>query len=169
MRQVRPIKFSPVIMASISRFLFVLIALVCLSRTAPLALEDAGPAVRTVTPPDDDEFYRAPPGYRNATLGSILRYRPVPNPLAIDNKTPFNIKAAWQIQYRTQNSVGEPEASIVTVLVPHNARPSHLHVYAYYTVSTTFFFLWLSDVMLILRLPYLASSIQWVSLRIHNS
>jgi hypothetical protein len=125
-------------MASFSRFLFILIALVCLSTTAPLSPEDTTPSIRTrtVTPPDDDEFYKAPPGFEKAARGSILRYRPVPNPLSVNNKDSINLKAAWQIQYRTQNSVGEPEASIVTVLVPHNARPAHLQVYAYYTVST---------------------------------
>jgi hypothetical protein len=122
-------------MASISRFLFVLLALVCLSTAAPLSPTDTKPLAKGVIPPDDDEFYRAPQGFEKAALGSILRHRPVPNPLSVDNKTPINIKAAWQVQYRTQNSVGEPEASVVTVLVPHNPRPGHLHVYAYYTVS----------------------------------
>jgi hypothetical protein len=126
-------------MASVSRLLLILTALISLSIAAPLTQDVSTLSSSNITFPDDDEFYRAPSGYEKAALGSILRHRPVPNPLSIDNKTPLQLKSAWQIQYRTQNSVGDPEASIVTVLVPHNARPSHLFIYAYYTVCNSTF------------------------------
>jgi hypothetical protein len=87
-----------------------------------------------VIPPNEDDFYKPPPGFESKAHGSILRYRPVPNPISLDNKTAMYLKAAWQIQYRTQNSVGEPEAAIVTVLVPHNAKPQHLFTYHYISV-----------------------------------
>jgi hypothetical protein len=84
--------------------------------------------------PEFDPFYRAPPGYEKAAPGSILRYRPVPSAITLNNVTPIRPKAAWQLQYRTQNSVGDPSVSIVTVLVPFNAKPNHLFTQAYFTV-----------------------------------
>ena len=82
-----------------------------------------------------DWFYRAPVGFEKAALGSILRYRPIPRPLSFTNVTPIRPKAAWQIQYRTQNSVGEPEASVVTVLEPFNASRGNLFAQAFLVVS----------------------------------
>jgi hypothetical protein len=89
-------------------------------------------------PPNEDAFYKPPQGYESAALGSILRYRPIPNPFSFNNKTGINLKSAWQIQYRTQNSVGQPEASIVTILVPYNPKPQHLFAYAYITVCVSY-------------------------------
>jgi hypothetical protein len=122
-------------MPSVTRLSSVLIALLCLANAAPVAQDNPTSIILgTVTPPDKDEFYRAPSGFEKAPLGAILKQRPTPNPIAVDNKTPINLKAAWQILYRTQNSVGKAEATVVTVLVPHNARPSNLMVYSYWTV-----------------------------------
>jgi hypothetical protein len=84
--------------------------------------------------PNDDPFYKAPAGYESAKLGDILQYRKVPNPITMNNKDPISVRAAWQIQYRTQNSVGEPEANIVTLLVPFNPKPKHLFSLSFFSV-----------------------------------
>lgn len=122
-------------MASFSKLILILTALVCLAAAVPLNQgANAPPPVGKLKFPSEDDFYSAPPGYQNATLGSILRHRRVPNPVAMDNKIPLQVKDAFQIQYRSQSSTGEPEAAIVTVLVPYNARAENLFVYSYYTV-----------------------------------
>jgi hypothetical protein len=87
-----------------------------------------------------DSFYKAPLGFERAAPGSILNYRPVPRPIAYTDATPIRPKAAWQIQYRTQNSVGEPEASVVTVLEPFNAKPGNLFAEAFLVVSFALMF-----------------------------
>lgn len=89
----------------------------------------------TIEPPYIDDFYKPPSGYESAAPGSILRHRAVPNPISLDNKTPIKVEAAWQLLYRTQNSVGDPEATVVTVLVPHNAKRNNLFIYSYFSVS----------------------------------
>ncbi|KAF2398657.1 LIP-domain-containing protein [Trichodelitschia bisporula] len=86
--------------------------------------------------PENDTFYTAPSGFEKTAPGTILRSRPVPNPLTINNKDAINVKGAWQIQYRTQNSVGEPEAAVMTVLEPYNAKKNSLLVYHYFTDSS---------------------------------
>src|ERR1700759_4492336 len=65
----------------------------------------------------NDEFYKEPPGYERIPLGGILRSRPAPFPIKLVKYLTLKPKAAWQILYRTQNSVGEPEATVVTLLV----------------------------------------------------
>jgi hypothetical protein len=85
--------------------------------------------------PDQDPFYKAPADILQSTkLGSIIRYRPVPNPITIDNKKAIYPKAAWQILYRTQNGVEEPEATVVTVLVPNKAKSNNLFSFQYFSV-----------------------------------
>jgi hypothetical protein len=120
---------------------FLFAALICPSTAAPVFHNDPPllvwpPPVKNGTLPENDDFYKAPPGFEKAAAGTILRSRRVPGSITIENSIPINVQAAWQLQYRTQNSVGNPEASIVTVLVPHNAKPGNVFMYAYYTVCT---------------------------------
>jgi hypothetical protein len=128
---------------TISLWLTFLLALLSgLSIAAPLTNGEPAsaawpPPVKNGTLPENDEFYKPPPGFEKAAAGTILRFRQVPGTVAIDNKIKLNVKAAWQLQYRTQNSVGNPEASIVTVLVPFNARPGNVFMYSHYTVRTS--------------------------------
>jgi hypothetical protein len=123
------------LMPSVSRLSSIVIALVCLAVAAPVTQDNPTSSILgTVTPPDKDEFYRAPSGFEKAPLGAILKHRPVPNPIAVNNTTPINMKAAWQILYRTQNSVGQAEATVVTVMIPHNPKFSNLVAYGYWTV-----------------------------------
>jgi hypothetical protein len=87
--------------------------------------------------PDDDPFYKPPPGIESAKLGAVLRTRRVPNAITFDNKKALNIKDAWQILYRTQGSLGNPEANVVTVLVPYKPKKDHHFNMAYFTVGTS--------------------------------
>jgi hypothetical protein len=126
-------------MATFLRLMLLLAALLWLSIAAPLSHGEPSPVVWpppviNSTLPDNDEFYKAPPGFEKAAAGTILRFRRVPGTLTLDNNITVNVQAAWQLQYRTQNSVGQPEASIVTVLVPYNARPGNVFMYSYFTV-----------------------------------
>jgi hypothetical protein len=82
-----------------------------------------------------DLFYHPPVGFEKTAPGTILRYRRVPRPISLTNVTPVRPKGAWQIQYRTQNSIGEPEANIMTVLEPWNAKPGHVFVEGFFVVS----------------------------------
>jgi hypothetical protein len=50
-----------------------------------------------------------------------------------DNTPPINLKGAYQLLCRTQNSVGQPEATVITVLVPYNAKPSNLFALSFFT------------------------------------
>ncbi|TVY52175.1 Lipase A [Lachnellula cervina] len=81
------------------------------------------------TPPDLDPFYSAPAGLNASSPGDILRYRPVPYPIAAFNTTIVNIAAAFHIQYRTTDSTGNPEAAVTTLLIPSNADPAKLLSY----------------------------------------
>jgi hypothetical protein len=84
--------------------------------------------------PDEDSFYTPTPGFESAKLGAILKHRPVPRPITIDNKNGLKLKDAWQILYRTQNSVGEPEANVVTVLVPFKPNAKKLFSFQFFSV-----------------------------------
>lgn len=86
-----------------------------------------------------DAFYKAPRGFESAKPGTILNYRRVPNPITIDNINPINLQGAWQLLYRTQNSVGEPIATVVTVLVPFNAKSGNLFAESFFAVLATGF------------------------------
>jgi hypothetical protein len=85
--------------------------------------------------PAGDEWYRPEPGYEQKKPGEILKWRKVPRGLSIDNKNKIRLKGAWQFQYRTTNSLGGPDATIVTVLVPRNAKKNNLFVYNWFSVS----------------------------------
>jgi hypothetical protein len=86
--------------------------------------------------PAEDSFYTPPSGFEEAALGSIIRHRPVPNGITLNNKDPIYPENAWQLLYRTQNSVGEPSVSVVTVIKPFNAKPNHLFSYAMFSVGS---------------------------------
>lgn len=83
--------------------------------------------------PGNDAWYAPAPGFESAALGSILKYRMVPSPVSITSISPVRVKQSIQIQYRTENSIGDPNASVVTVLVPFNADPTKLMAYAWFS------------------------------------
>ncbi|KAF2397903.1 LIP-domain-containing protein [Trichodelitschia bisporula] len=83
--------------------------------------------------PDDDPFYHAPSTFIDNPPGTILRHRVLPGNITLDNKNPIKPKAAWQLLYRSQNSVGAPSVNVVTVIEPFNAKPKDLLSYSYFS------------------------------------
>lgn len=65
--------------------------------------------------PDDDGFYDAPEDYALRAIGEILKSREVPSPLA-----GLTYKTAYQLMYRSVDSIGMPTYGITTVIVPTN-------------------------------------------------
>jgi hypothetical protein len=118
------------------RLLLILSPLLSLAICAPIEEQWTHVSEGNILLPNDDPFYKAVAGYESAKPGQILSYRKVPNPITLDNKTPLVPKSAWQVNYRTQNSVGEPEQTMVTILEPFNAKPDTLFVYHFFSVST---------------------------------
>lgn len=82
-------------------------------------------------PPSVDPFYIPPAGFESSAPGTILRTRKVPNPLALLSIAPVNVQGAYQLLYRTTDSLGNPEATVTTVIVPHNADPKKLLSYQF--------------------------------------
>lgn len=82
-------------------------------------------------PPSSDPFYTPPAGFENSAPGTILRSRNVPSPLAFLSIAPINIKGAYQLLYRTTDSLGNPEATVTTVIVPYNADSKKLLSYQF--------------------------------------
>ncbi|KAJ2956542.1 hypothetical protein NQZ79_g7632 [Umbelopsis isabellina] len=105
-------------------------ALVCaslwLSSTQPVS---AVPVRRATVLPQNDPFYSPPAGYESTAPGTILRTRLVPNKLAAFSAFPQNLANAWQILYRTTDSNGNAQATVTTVMEPHNADPTKLLSY----------------------------------------
>lgn len=65
-------------------------------------------------PPSEDPFYTAPPGYKHAAPGEILRVR---SALGLTKVVP-NCMAAYNILYRTTDSNYKPAWAVTTLLVP---------------------------------------------------
>ncbi|CAM3290134.1 lipase [Mycobacterium intermedium] len=65
--------------------------------------------------PDDDPFYRAPQGYKDAEPGTVLRSRDVE--IGFLGLIRQQVRAV-QLLYRTTNLHEEPEVAVTTVLVP---------------------------------------------------
>jgi hypothetical protein len=107
-----------------------LFALVGLATAAPQGLVGSllGGGSKPI-PPSDDPFYVPPTGFESAKPGDILRSRPVPSALSLFQVIPLNLKGAWQLLYRTTDSLGNPVATVTTVMVPKNADPKKLLSY----------------------------------------
>ena len=112
-----------------------------LSAVSALTIHPRNEAVAAAAPPpkppllpDDDPFYKAPPGIASTKPGTILRSRPVPSEITLDNIWGIKLKQAVQLLYRTQNSHGNPQATVVTVLVPFNAKPKSLFPLMFFAV-----------------------------------
>ncbi|PWN45250.1 LIP-domain-containing protein [Ceraceosorus guamensis] len=67
--------------------------------------------------PVDDPFYKAPANLASLSRGEIIRERPV------DTIVGAAAKSAHQILYRTEDSVGAPDAVVATVFAPHKPAP----------------------------------------------
>lgn len=86
----------------------------------------------TLTPPSKDPFYDQPVNIGAYAPGEMIRSRQISNRMATWIPLPersMNVKEAYQYLYRTTNSVGDPVASVATLLIPHNSDPSKLLAY----------------------------------------
>jgi hypothetical protein len=123
-------------MAILNRIWFFLAAIwltICAALDQP-AREVLKPAIMPKQMPDSDEWYRPPQGFEKELSGTILKYRFAPRGLSLNNKDALKIHDHWQILYRTQNTVGEPEANVVSLVVPTNANTNNLFMYNWFSV-----------------------------------
>lgn len=74
----------------------------------------------------NDPFYQPEDGWKNKEPGDILRWREI-HPKFIGGN--FNVASAYQLLYRTsQNTPDQPDHTVTTILVPHNAKKNSLVV-----------------------------------------
>jgi hypothetical protein len=90
------------------------------SVAAAVPLED-----RTIGPtkPTEDDFYKVPEFdvLSKAENGEILRWREVPSPIAAIGIVPLNLQGSYQALYKTTDGYGEDTATVLTIIIPHNA------------------------------------------------
>ncbi len=85
------------------------------TETATSAQHEDVRAGESPLPPDQDPFYQPPPGYQQASPGTVLRSRGVE--LGFLGVIPQGFTAT-QLLYRSSNLHGRPEVAVTTVLVP---------------------------------------------------
>lgn len=72
------------------------------------------------TKPSDDDFYTPPQGYEGEEAGTILKHRKIPSPLSsVVNEA--SVKNSWQLLVRSEDSFGNPNAVVATIIQPFNA------------------------------------------------
>lgn len=87
--------------------------------------------------PNNDTWYSSPENLTDYQAGDIIKWRDAPVPLSIDNRVALKPQAVYQVQYRTQNSVDQPQANVMTLIIPVNPNPNHLFAYAYFSDSAS--------------------------------
>jgi triacylglycerol lipase len=90
------------------------------TETATSAQHEDVRAGESPLPPDQDPFYQPPPGYQQASPGTVLRSRGVE--LGFLGVIPQGFTAT-QLLYRSSNLHGRPEVAVTTVLVPKQRDP----------------------------------------------
>ena len=78
------------------------------------ALAAAAPAAAAVPAPANDPFYAAPSPIPSVAPGTVLRSRVV-STTALGLPLPLR---SWQVMYRTNDTKGQPEAAVATIVVP---------------------------------------------------
>ncbi|KAI5963195.1 uncharacterized protein KGF55_002987 [Candida pseudojiufengensis] len=89
----------------------------------------------TLIKPSEDDFYTPPIGFENAEVGDILKFRETPSQIKFI-LFPLNIKNSWQLLVRSEDSFGNPNAIVTTVMEPHNADPNKVLSYQTFQDST---------------------------------
>ncbi|PQE18091.1 lipase 1 precursor protein [Rutstroemia sp. NJR-2017a BVV2] len=92
--------------------------------TSTLALPTASQS--TPLPPSQDPFYTAPENYSSSAPGTVLRFRVAPGNLT---SIFTNCSIAYNIVYRTTNSLYQPSWAVTTLLVPSTSNSSALLSY----------------------------------------
>ncbi|KAI3403946.2 PMC1 [Candida oxycetoniae] len=85
-------------------------------------------ATLSPTKPSQDDFYNAPSNFESKPVGTILKWRNVPNPLT-SIFTKVNVQNAWQLLVRSEDTFGNPNAIVTTVIQPYNADNKKLVSY----------------------------------------
>ncbi len=101
------------------RLVALLAALAHLSHAAVTPVDMQGRA--NTVQPSNDAFYAVPGDLDSIAPGTILRHRAPPSPVAAFGFDPVNLQGSHQILYRTTDSLGNATATVLTVLIPHNA------------------------------------------------
>ncbi|ESZ97704.1 hypothetical protein SBOR_1891 [Sclerotinia borealis F-4128] len=78
--------------------------------------------------PTNDPFYVPPKGLNDSQPGTILRSRSIDH-LSFGGAVPFQAKAAYQLLYKTTDSLGDASAAVTTIIVPNNANTSRVLSY----------------------------------------
>ncbi|MFJ2955250.1 lipase family protein [Streptomyces sp. NBC_00669] len=97
------------------------LACTCMFLPAAASASAAAPSATTApgsTVPDQDPFYAAPADIASYAPGSVVDSRPVPGVNLFGISVPVN---AWQISYRTNDSHGQAELAVTTLVVPKTA------------------------------------------------
>lgn len=81
----------------------------------PSATRELAPKLIEPIPPTEDPFYTAPRGYESKPPGTILRIRHAPGNLT---SVIENCSAAYNIVYRTTNSLYKPAFAVTTLFIP---------------------------------------------------
>lgn len=81
-----------------------------------------------LTPASKDSFYVPPVGFEAAKPGDILKTRNTPS-VPSSLYLPILIKSAWQLLIRSEDSFGNPNAFVATLIQPLNANLSKLVSY----------------------------------------
>ncbi|CAX40803.1 secretory lipase precursor, putative [Candida dubliniensis CD36] len=80
------------------------------------------------TKPSKDPFYNAPEGFEKAAVGDILQSRVTPKSIT-GGFIPLKIQNSWQLLVRSEDSFGNPNVIVTTVMEPFNADPSKVASY----------------------------------------
>ncbi|CZR55878.1 related to lipase 1 [Phialocephala subalpina] len=84
----------------------------------------------TPLPPTEDPFYIPPTGLEDSSPGTILRSRSL-GELTLQGVVPYTSKAAYQLMFRTTDSLGNASAAVTTIIVPENANLSRVLSYQF--------------------------------------
>ncbi|PVH15706.1 uncharacterized protein CXQ87_003552 [Candidozyma duobushaemuli] len=101
-----------------------------------LSLTVAFAQVIKPTLPSKDSFYEAPSNVSDYDVGDIIDYRQAPYKLR-SLYTEMDVKEAWQLLVRSEDSRGDPIAMVTTVLVPYDPNPSRVVSYQFAQDSAT--------------------------------
>ncbi|KJZ73170.1 hypothetical protein HIM_07367 [Hirsutella minnesotensis 3608] len=85
-----------------------------------LALANAT-VIRRLVSPRNDPFYEIPENVTDVPPGTVLKHRKPPMPISDFGVAPINLKDTHQILYKTTDSLNASTATVLTVLIPHNA------------------------------------------------
>ncbi|XP_044724435.1 secretory lipase domain-containing protein [Hirsutella rhossiliensis] len=98
------------------------IFLLLVSAVAPITFLGSKPLIGSAgVKPSKDPFYELPQWLDRHEPGTVLRHRRTPSSISAFGIPHENLQTAHQILYRTTDNRGKATATVLTVLIPHNA------------------------------------------------